>query len=310
MSARQKVWAPTASDGSWVPAEVIKQGSTSCMCLTLDGSELEVPLEQLEMREVLTGEGVRDLTSLSYLHEPAILDNLHVRFSGVSASGATPTPTGRRRRQVIYTYCGHICIAVNPYEWLRELYTPDVVQRFRGSLHEDNEPHIYAAAESAYSSMMTGVKDGVGNQSILVSGESGAGKTESVKIMMNYLAQAAGRHRAAHEGGADAARNSMSDVAYARCTPPGPDSNLFAWRLSCPASRCRCFVSVHVPVQPIGTVSCSVQVRRDEVEPVARSLWQRAHASERQLLALWKVHPHSLRRWWRDHRLPHRRVPP
>jgi myosin heavy subunit len=89
------------------------------------------------------------------------------------------------------------------------------MERYRGALHEENEPHIYAAAETAFSAMMSGVKSGVRNQSILVSGESGAGKTErsssvrlfvnrqacgsyrgmvdhSVKIMMEYLAQAAG----------------------------------------------------------------------------------------------------------------------
>ena len=166
-----------------------------------------------------------DLTSLKFLHEPAILANLLTRFNAASGEvrfgsllaplwlpfspllapiwhtfGSLYLPQGKQRK-LIYTYCGHICIAVNPFEWLSELYTVDVMQQFRGSLHEENEPHIYAAAEAAFSSMMTGVKDGIGDQSILVSGESGAGKTESVKIMMHYLAQAAGRKRSPGEEG-------------------------------------------------------------------------------------------------------------
>ena len=128
--------------------------------------------------------------------------NLTTRFNGVD------------------TYCGHICIAVNPFEWLRDLYTVRMMKKFRGSLHEDNQPHIYAAAEAAFSSMMTRVKDGVGNQSILVSGESGAGKTESVKIIMEYLAQAAGRRRAKpnsgeHTEAKEGLSSMMSDVACA-----------------------------------------------------------------------------------------------
>ena len=117
----------------------------------------------------------------SFLHAPAIVDNLSERFRG------------KDDVKVVYTYCGQICIAVNPYMWMRELYTVNVMNRYMGARFEDNQPHVYAVADAAYVAMVGKEGDALSSQSILVSGESGAGKTESVKIMMEYLAQLGGR---------------------------------------------------------------------------------------------------------------------
>ena len=132
----------------------------------------------------------------SFLHAPAIVDNLHERFKG---KGGVKS---------VYTYCGQICIAVNPYMWIQELYSVDVMNRYMGARFEDNMPHVYAVADAAYTAMVAPRDSGkaMDNQSILVSGESGAGKTESVKIMMEYLAQLGGR-----SGGA----TNFTDVAEA-----------------------------------------------------------------------------------------------
>eukprot|EP01051_Picozoa_sp_SAG22_P008964 SAG22_NODE_715_length_7716_cov_9.535513_3_plen_776_part_00 len=138
--------------------------------------------EALFPREVLApGEGVDQLTSLSFLHEAAIIDNLRERFNG------------KQGQKLVYTYCGQICIAVNPYCWIRELYTEGLMSRYCGARLEDNAPHVFAVADAAYLAMMGKGGASVANQSILVSGESGAGKTESVKIMMQYLAQLGGK---------------------------------------------------------------------------------------------------------------------
>ncbi|RLN72077.1 hypothetical protein BBJ28_00019757 [Nothophytophthora sp. Chile5] len=100
------------------------------------------------------------MVSLNYLHEPAILFNLKLRFL----------------RQLPYTYTGAICIAVNPEQYL---------ERDRSEL----PPHVYATSAGAFQHMRVFGED----QSILVSGESGAGKTETTKILMSHLA-AAGSH--------------------------------------------------------------------------------------------------------------------
>lgn len=126
MDTRTRVWVPRAGPGEqqWVAAEILAQSDAGvCTCMTMEGDEVEVAKDQLEMREVLPDDGVDDLTSLKFLHEPAILNNLLTRFNAANGEG--------KQRKLIYTYCGHICIAVNPFEWLRELYTVEVMQQFR-----------------------------------------------------------------------------------------------------------------------------------------------------------------------------------
>jgi myosin-5 len=196
--ATSSIWF--REEGIYYKSEVTQQSAggdpTKCVIQTEESrKEHTVMREELFPREILEpGKGVDQLTSLSFLHEAAIIDNLRERFAGY------------RGEKFVYTYCGQICIAVNPYAWLRELYTENVMNRYMGARLEDNAPHVYAVADAAYMAMMGKGGAGVTNQSILVSGESGAGKTESVKIMMQYLAQLGGRSDAS---------GSYSDVAEA-----------------------------------------------------------------------------------------------
>ena len=123
-------------------------------------------LPPLRNPDILIGEN--DLTSLSYLHEPAVLHNLQVRFVD---------------RNEIYTYCGIVLVAINPYFEL-QIYNNDTIMAYRGQNMGDLDPHIYAVSEEAFKLME---RDNT-NQSIIVSGESGAGKTVSVKYIMRYNA--------------------------------------------------------------------------------------------------------------------------
>jgi myosin-5 len=121
-----------------------------------------------------------DLTTLEQLHEPAVVFCLQRRY----------------QKDQIYTYTGKILLALNPFRALESLYSPQVMAQY--SNHQPYAgkrppPHIYAIAEDAYQSMLRSM-EAVGrnqqhhNQSILVSGESGAGKTVTTKIIMKYLA--------------------------------------------------------------------------------------------------------------------------
>ncbi|KAI9141921.1 putative class V myosin [Paraphysoderma sedebokerense] len=114
-------------------------------------------------------EGIDDLTSLSYLHEPAVLHNIRTRYA----------------QHNIYTYSGIVLIAMNPFQKV-QLYSPDVVRAYSGKRRGELEPHLFAVSEDAFRSM---IREGK-NQSIIVSGESGAGKTVSAKYIMRYLATA------------------------------------------------------------------------------------------------------------------------
>lgn len=118
-----------------------------------------------------------DMVNLPFLHEAALLYNLKERHR-----------TGKP-----YTRTGDIIIAVNPFQWFTEIYTDKVRNRYARVLVWDNqegdprstvEPHVYETSALAYKGLAFDGND----QSILVSGESGAGKTETVKICMNHMA--------------------------------------------------------------------------------------------------------------------------
>merc|ERR1719410_2101106 len=127
-------------------------------------------LPPLRNPDILIGEN--DLTSLSYLNEPEVLHNLQVRFCD---------------RNEIYTYCGIVLVAINPYAELH-IYGNDTIMAYRGQNMGDLDPHIYAVSEEAFKLME---RDNT-NQSIIVSGESGAGKTVSAKYSMRYFASVGG----------------------------------------------------------------------------------------------------------------------
>ncbi|VDO57877.1 unnamed protein product [Haemonchus placei] len=165
----------------WIPGELEHDitFSTRTVRIRLEDGQVEVTnadqLPFLRNPAILVGKD--DLTALSYLHEPAVLHNLQVRFI---------------EREVIYTYCGIVLVAINPYADCSHLYGEDVIQVYRGVGKQVREldPHIYAVAEEAFFDLAEFHKC----QSIIVSGESGAGKTVSAKFVMKYFASVAG-HR-------------------------------------------------------------------------------------------------------------------
>lgn len=120
------------------------------------------------------------MTTLAYLNEPGVLWNLSVRYG----------------LDDIYTYTGSILIAVNPFAALPHLYGPHMMEQYRGVALGELSPHVYAVADASYRAMrQTGT-----SQSILVSGESGAGKTETAKLIMQYLAWVGGYQESSEAG--------------------------------------------------------------------------------------------------------------
>ena len=136
-----------------------------------EGWELKLP----PLRNPAILDGIDDLTLLPYLHEPAVLHNLNVRYT---------------EKSTIYTYSGIVLVAINPFQPLSSLYSKELVDAYNGKQRGELEPHLFAIAEDALRSMKRGR-----NQSIIVSGESGAGKTVSAKYIMRYVATIEGEAR-------------------------------------------------------------------------------------------------------------------
>nr|CAD1838020.1 unnamed protein product [Ananas comosus var. bracteatus] len=121
--------------------------------------------------------GVDDMTKLTYLNEPGVLFNLARRYA----------------LNEIYTYTGSILIAVNPFTRLPHLYNAHMMEQYKGVQFGELSPHVFAVADASYRAMMNEGR----SQSVLVSGESGAGKTETTKLIMQYLTYVGG-HAAGH----------------------------------------------------------------------------------------------------------------
>ncbi|KAL0276825.1 UNVERIFIED_CONTAM: hypothetical protein PYX00_004309 [Menopon gallinae] len=171
-----RVWLPHPTL-VWEGGEVVSDYVGNELTVRLDDGrtttikvDSEKSLPPLRNPEILIGEN--DLTALSYLHEPAVLHNLKYRFCNLST---------------IYTYCGIVLVAINPYDELH-IYDSDTIWTYRGKSQGDLDPHIFAVAEEAYAKLEREGRD----QSIIVSGESGAGKTVSAKYAMRYFATVGG----------------------------------------------------------------------------------------------------------------------
>ncbi|XP_074539208.1 uncharacterized protein myh14 isoform X1 [Halichoeres trimaculatus] len=180
-AASQADWA--AKRLVWVPSE--KQGFESASIREERGDEVEVELTDSQRRVTLSREEIQrmnpprfskveDMADLTCLNEASVLHNLRERYySGL-----------------IYTYSGLFCVVVNPYKNL-PIYTESIVEMYRGKKRHEMPPHIYAISEAAYRSMLQDRED----QSILCTGESGAGKTENTKKVIQYLAHVASSHK-------------------------------------------------------------------------------------------------------------------
>uniref|UniRef100_A0A3P8UCT6 Myosin VC n=1 Tax=Amphiprion percula TaxID=161767 RepID=A0A3P8UCT6_AMPPE len=129
-----RVWIPDA-EHVWKSAEILRDFHSGDNVLDLLLEDGTVSLPPLRNPDILVGEN--DLTALSYLHEPAVLHNLKVRFV---------------ESRIIYTYCGIILVAVNPNKQL-PVYGDAIIHAYSGQNMGDMDPHIFAVAEEAYKQM-------------------------------------------------------------------------------------------------------------------------------------------------------------
>ncbi|XP_024223620.1 myosin heavy chain, non-muscle isoform X3 [Bombus impatiens] len=163
----------------WVPHET--QGFVAAGIKGERGDEVEVEIAETGKRVLVAKDDIQkmnppkfdkveDMAELTCLNEASVLHNLKDRYySGL-----------------IYTYSGLFCVVVNPYKRL-PIYTEKIMERYKGIKRHEVPPHVFAITDTAYRSMLQDRED----QSILCTGESGAGKTENTKKVIQYLAYVA-----------------------------------------------------------------------------------------------------------------------
>ncbi|XP_048821289.1 myosin heavy chain, skeletal muscle, adult isoform X1 [Lagopus muta] len=152
---------------SFVKGTIQSKESGKVTVKTEAGETLTVKEDQVFSMNPPKYDKIEDMAMMTHLHEPAVLYNLKERYAA----------------WMIYTYSGLFCVTVNPYKWL-PVYNPEVVLAYRGKKRQEAPPHIFSISDNAYQFMLNDRE----NQSILITGESGAGKTVNTKRVIQYFA--------------------------------------------------------------------------------------------------------------------------
>ncbi|RZB58163.1 Protein OPAQUE1 [Glycine soja] len=188
-----KVWLEDR-DSAWLAAEVLDSDGNRFLLVTDSGMKVFASPEKLFPRDADEEEhgGFEDMTRLAYLNEPGVLSNLRRRYAlndiYVLAALDFSSMIVCQCQFGLY-FIGSILIAVNPFMQLPHLYDSHMMEQYKGAPLGELSPHVFAIADASYRAMMNEGK----SQSILVSGESGAGKTETTKLIMQYLTFVGGR---------------------------------------------------------------------------------------------------------------------
>ncbi|KAJ8251676.1 hypothetical protein GJAV_G00223910 [Gymnothorax javanicus] len=173
-ASKKLVWVPSERLG-FEPGSVKEERGDECLVELADsGKKVKVNKDDIQKMNPPKFSKVEDMAELTCLNEASVLHNLKERYySGL-----------------IYTYSGLFCVVINPYKNL-PIYSEEIVEMYKGKKRHEMPPHIYAITDTAYRSMMQDRED----QSILCTGESGAGKTENTKKVIQYLAHVASSHK-------------------------------------------------------------------------------------------------------------------
>ncbi|XP_053540248.1 myosin-10 isoform X1 [Ictalurus punctatus] len=173
-TAKKLVWVPSERHGFEAASIREERGEEVLVELAENGKKALVNKDDIQKMNPPKFSKVEDMAELTCLNEASVLHNLKDRYySGL-----------------IYTYSGLFCVVINPYKNL-PIYSENIIEMYRGKKRHEMPPHIYAISESAYRCMLQDRED----QSILCTGESGAGKTENTKKVIQYLAHVASSHK-------------------------------------------------------------------------------------------------------------------
>uniref|UniRef100_A0A1I8QBW2 Myosin heavy chain, muscle n=1 Tax=Stomoxys calcitrans TaxID=35570 RepID=A0A1I8QBW2_STOCA len=164
--SKKNCWVPDEKEG-YLLGE-IKATKGDVVSVGLPGGETkDFKKDKLQQVNPPKYEKAEDMSNLTYLNDASVLHNLRQRYYN----------------KLIYTYSGLFCVAINPYKRY-PVYTNRCAKMYRGKRRNEVPPHIFAISDGAYVDMLTNHV----NQSMLITGESGAGKTENTKKVIAYFA--------------------------------------------------------------------------------------------------------------------------
>ncbi|XP_053706893.1 myosin-11-like isoform X2 [Synchiropus splendidus] len=172
-SAKKMVWIPSEREG-FQAASLKEEKGDEVLVELANGQKTTVNKEDIQKMNPPKFSKVEDMAALTFLNEASVLHNLKERYFS----------------SLIYTYSGLFCVVVNPYKML-PIYSEKIIDMYKGKKRHEVPPHIYSITDNAYRNMMQDRED----QSILCTGESGAGKTENTKKVIQYLAVVASSHK-------------------------------------------------------------------------------------------------------------------
>ncbi|XP_067856233.1 myosin-7-like [Heptranchias perlo] len=163
---KKRCWIPDEKE-AYLEAEIKDRSDGKVTVETKDGRTITLKEDDIQQMNPPKFDMIEDMAMLTNLNEASVLSNLRRRYSN----------------WMIYTYSGLFCVTVNPYKWL-PVYSGSVVAAYKGKRRSEAPPHIYSIADNAYNDMVRNRE----NQSMLITGESGAGKTVNTKRVIQYFA--------------------------------------------------------------------------------------------------------------------------
>uniref|UniRef100_A0A0N5AUY4 Myosin head n=1 Tax=Syphacia muris TaxID=451379 RepID=A0A0N5AUY4_9BILA len=164
--SKKNCWIPDAEEG-YIAATIQSRKGDMVTVVTERQNEKTIKADLIQEMNPPKFEKTEDMSNLTFLNDASVLHNLRARYSAM----------------LIYTYSGLFCVVINPYKRL-PIYTESVAAMFMGKRRTEMPPHLFAVSDEAYRNMLIDHE----NQSMLITGESGAGKTENTKKVIAYFA--------------------------------------------------------------------------------------------------------------------------
>uniref|UniRef100_A0A673UGF7 Myosin-16 n=1 Tax=Suricata suricatta TaxID=37032 RepID=A0A673UGF7_SURSU len=175
---KKSCWVKDEKEG-FVAGEIQSEQGDQVTVKTVNNQTVTVKKDDVQQMNPPKFYQANDMADMTFLNEASVLNNLRQRYTNMR----------------IYTYSGLFCVTVNPYKWL-PIYGARVANMYKGKKRTEMPPHLFSISDNAYHDMLMNRE----NQSMLITGESGAGKTENTKKVIQYFANVGGTGKQSSDG--------------------------------------------------------------------------------------------------------------